>query len=86
MDDLYLPVRVRGNGHIGPMLLMNVFQRLQAGIFGKGEASKPLIAAAWIDASYCIDALETMPAGSCQNYEMQKDLVIIEQTTFARQS
>jgi hypothetical protein len=61
-------------GHFhGPLMLMEVFRRMNAGIFGPNKVPRCLSDAAWIDAGYVIDAPETMPAGGCVNLTFPPD-------------
>lgn len=64
---------LNGDIGIGAVLLVNLFQRAQAGIFGPNKLPRCLTDAAWIDAGYAIDAPDVMPAGGCAHLAFPPD-------------
>lgn len=57
---------------LGVTLLLNLFDRLDCGIFGSGDIPDRRLTTAvrGIDPGYCLDAPEVMPAGGMSNFEL----------------
>lgn len=74
-DTEFYPMPIYGNDHIGPSLLAALFSNVKAGIFGGGpRPSRHLTEDAWRQAGYCLDAPDTMPAGSTLAYSIDASL------------
>lgn len=76
-SEIFYPSSVRDVG-LSAVLLMCLYQNTKSGIFGmthKDRAMpKCLTDDAWAQAGYCIDAPETMPAGSVMRVQINEEL------------
>lgn len=72
-EPLFMAMSLNGQSGNGALLLLNLFQRAKAGIFGPNQLPRCLTDAVWIDAGYALDAPELMPAGGCAHLSFPSD-------------
>lgn len=66
--------RLHNTSGLGSILLMELFQRLKAGIFGGGPSPARCLTEDCAHATqYCLDAPETLPAGGMTVYSFGPD-------------
>ena len=81
----FLPTGANQLNLNGLWILMELMNRLKAGIFGGNDAPRELVDACWIEGGYNLDAPLLLPGGACQWYQVDEEGGLPEQILIQRE-